>query len=84
MKANTPLARRIARLHERMAGRPFPGGVENAYIRRLRPGAGDRSRGAWSWMLGQVEMVDNQAPWLGSQWPAREAVRNPDELMTLD
>ena len=43
---NTALARRIAKHYENEIGRPFPGGPENAYIKRTNAGHWQRSEGA--------------------------------------
>lgn len=83
-KKNTALARRLARLYERETNHPFPGGVENAFIDRLYPGYWQRTSGAWSWRLGNIAPSNVGHVEMGSQWPARVAITNPDEYIVFD
>ena len=83
-KINSALARRLAQIYEDMVG-PFPGGVENAYIDRLRPGYWQRRHGAWSWTLGQLERKENMTlASFGSQWSASEAADDPDVYIVVE
>ena len=76
---NTPLARKLAKIYEKHIG-PFPGGIHNACIERLRPGHHQRSAGAWSWMLGWINEVDGKSvAEFGSQYSAKEAIEDPLE-----
>lgn len=76
-RKNTQLARRLARLYERVFDEPFPGGIENAAIERTRAGHWQRSSGAWSWFLCSIDTVYGVVRHFGSAFPAREAERDP-------
>jgi len=79
---NTATARKLAEYYEQAIGFPFPGGTENAYIERLRPGHWQRSEGAWSWVLSSISMAwneDHAGPQqFGSQYPAKQCVHQPE------
>ena len=87
---NTKLARDLAGLYEQIVGAPFPGGHENAYICRTYAGYHQRSEGAWSWTLemingelaSAIHGITHPVPF-GSQWPAREAMKDPDEYLLV-
>ena len=85
---NTPLARRIAKWWEKTTGQKFPGGIANARIERLYPGHWQMSSGAWSWQLGLLKDDEGKRsivyPYVGSQWPAREAIKKPDDRIDFD
>ena len=81
---NTRLARRLAGEYERITGRPFPGGIENARIQRSYPGHRQRAEGAWSWCLETIEGTIGELLTLadfGSITPATEAIKDPDHWL---
>ena len=77
---NTKLARQLAEIYEKYLG-PFPGGVENAYIKRLHPGHWQRSQGAFSWVLMTIDDQFGHADNFASQFTAKEAVKDPFETI---
>lgn len=81
-RVNTPLSRRLARMWEQETGQPLPGGIENACIQRTRAGHWQRSAGAWYWFLYTIVIdgAQHAIPEMGSQWPARECVKDPSLL----
>lgn len=91
LHTNTPLARKLATEYERMTGKAFPGGITNACIRRTYAGWSMRDAGAWSWKLVCIERVYHptrqyEEVWptpFGSQWPAKSALKNPDEFIDV-
>ena len=54
---NTKLARDLAIKYEEIFDVKFPGGIDNAYIMRGRPGHWQRSYGVWSWKLGSISVM---------------------------
>ena len=77
---NTLLARRLAAHYERMSGEPFPGGPTNAYIQRTYAGYWQRAEGYPSWNLMPIDSSYGLPLAFGSQAPATEAVKDPQEL----
>ena len=69
------LAKRIvAMLAEK--GIEFPGGPENAYIRRTYAGHWQTSAGAWLWSLEQIDRVEGEPYFaIGSQDRAADIAR---------
>lgn len=69
---NTPLSRKLARIYEQELGEKFPGGIENAVVKRegsaITPGY-VRSQGAWVWSLGVID-GDRRLHEFGSQQAA--------------
>lgn len=58
---NTPLARKLAKLYEKITGHCFPGGIENAKIISYgRVSSADLSCGNWKWRLGAIS--GNRSP----------------------
>ena len=81
---NTPLACRLAVEYERMSGEPFPGGPTNAYIQRTHAGYWQRAEGYPSWNLMPIDSSYGWPMVFGSQWPATEAVKQPDKCLFVD
>lgn len=73
----TPLSRRIVAGVNAQAGLTLD--PELFFIRRLNPGSGDRSAGAWVWALEAISGTDRETARMGadigSQWPATEVVK---------
>ena len=72
------LAYRIAELLEKR-GYSWPGGPENAKIRRTYAGRHQRSDGAWSWYLDAVQGLAPMS--IGSQWKATTVVNPKNEVV---
>jgi hypothetical protein len=66
----------------RAAGAEFAGDDDLYFIRRLYPGSGQRSGGAWSWSLDYNEAHDRDVSIravafnTGSQWPVTELLKD--------
>lgn len=79
---NTPLARRLARLYESAYNEPFPGGVQNAQIKRDQLAIkAYRCDGAWVWNLAVVNSNDFcHCREFGSPWPATICAKDRTKL----
>ena len=76
---HTPLAAKLVRIYEEYIG-PFPGGSENAFIRRTRAGRIQRNNGAWSWYLWLIQPTSEVGGFLqhmGSPETAKNSVSDP-------
>ena len=85
MQQNTALARKLALEYERITGRCFPGGIENAYVLRTYAGRNQVAAGAWSRFLMPIYNTDehgNRFPMVnfGSIATAKEADADPSWL----
>ena len=84
-KVNTALARQLAVVYAELVGEEFPGGPTNAYIYRTNAGFWQRAVGAWSWYLDSISQTGGENGFtfgqcMGSQWPAKLAVKDRDCL----
>lgn len=57
------------------AGVEWPGGAENARVRRTYAGYYQKSGGAWAWTLEPVDPECRAYPTVASQWPASDLVK---------
>ena len=76
------LSRRIVAIIVREGVR-WPGGADNAFISRLRPGWKQQTRGCWTWRLMPVQLgalTINDYPKVGSQFRAKNFLACAGEL----
>ena len=78
---NSRLARRLAAIYEDRTGKPFPGGPENATIRRTRVSKAMTQNGEVSWWLEAIDeshLKGNDLVPFCSSDTATDCAKNPD------
>lgn len=74
---NTPLAKKLATYYEECYEKPFPGGIQNARVKRddlaIRA---YKDAGAWVWSLWTIDHSFGNCREFGSEYRATECAKN--------
>lgn len=79
---NTKLARKLAEHYETLTGENFPGGIDNAKIRRSRLSRRQTLTGCFSWSLEMIDKGNNHTAPLdfGSPETATHCATHPESI----